>query len=427
LWLLLGLLISGGLAHAQAPAEAPLAPPAEAPAEPVERAPAPQIHLVIVGPGSDDYSLYGHAGAVVVDDPSAPITQATLYNFGITNFKRPGYILDFLGGNVAFWGHRRPFGRYLKRWRKADRTVTRYALALTDDAARAMAARMAHDVEPEHKHFIYDTFRNNCATRLRDLLDVHTGGAIWAALGHAQTDRAFRDDVREAYAARPALLLMTEIVPGLALDQPRTQWALSYRPEAFAAALETVRHNGGPLLGPPQIDHRRQGADPRSGNPDRATVFMGMAATILLLIALVLGGVPARIRGLLLLSGAGFSVLLGSTLIVVAATTAWPDMQGSWLVFWFTPLDLGLFWTAGRLIVKRRPAGSWVRGYLYTRLAIAAGLTLASPFLGALAGPLAPRLLGLAGLVAALRCVGVGGRAERKLRNFLRMPLGRAA
>ena len=83
---------------------------------------------------------------------------------------------------------------------------------------------------PQNRTFLYDTFRANCATKILDLVNTHTAGALQAQLAHTKVDGTFRDDVRQAYSKRLTYLLATELVAGIELDRPRTQWALSYRP-----------------------------------------------------------------------------------------------------------------------------------------------------------------------------------------------------
>ena len=99
---------------------------------------------------------------------------------------------------------------------------------------------MRLDTTRERRDYIYDTFRENCATRLRDYLDTYTGGAVYAALAPIVTEHTFRDDVRRAYAGLVPLLLPTEVVPGVELDRPRSLWEQAYLPAALMDGLGMV-------------------------------------------------------------------------------------------------------------------------------------------------------------------------------------------
>lgn len=373
-------------------------------------APAPRVELVVVGPGDDVYTLYGHAAMLVIDDPTASIEAARVFNFGITDFTRPNYVVDFLTGRVKFWGKTTTWGRALGRWVKEDRTVVRYPLNLAPVQARRLVARMERDVRPEHREYVYDTFRENCATRLRDYLDEYTGGAVYAAIGEALTPRSYRHDVRHAYSRQPALLLLTEIVPGVDLDQPRTEWELAYRPEKLGEALGRVTLAGGvPLLAEALVVNRRGAADPREGWPHRGQLFIGIVAALVLVGAVFVRRLSARLRGVVLGVTALGSSVLAVTLVVVGLGSDWPDMQRNWLVLGFVPFDVGLLWTAGRLAITGGEPGPAARWYVLARLITTALLLGLTPIVPQIIGPLPPRALALSISFLYWRCFAQSG------------------
>jgi hypothetical protein len=379
--------------------------------------PPPSLELVVVGPGEDDFTLYGHAAIRVVAaaelnaDGSVPDRVGQLFNFGITDFRKPGYIKAFAGGTVRFWGDVGPYRGDLLKWTAADRTVERHPLQLSPEQARCAHERMLRDVTEDHREFTYDTFRENCATRLRDLLDECTAGAVFAGIGDAPGSRTFRDDVRHAYAGRPALLLFSDLIPGLPFDEARSLWHLSYRPEALAVGLSEVQLTGPegkrPLLGPVQVDHRRTGADPRNGKPRRGAIFLYVLAVLVLLVAALAPKLPERMRGAILILLTLVGAAHGALLWTLSVATEWPDMRGTALMLFFMPFDVLLLWPAIRALFTgtARPSGlfgTWLK------LRIAAGLLvwLASAFFEPLGGPGSGRALALAGLLLAMGCLG---------------------
>ncbi len=363
------------------------------------------VYLATVGPGEPVWSLYGHA-AIVVRMPKAKMSNARVYNFGITQWPRPNYVRDFLTGRVKYWGARAAFGKNVARWRGEDRDVLLYPLNLDGPAKVALVKRMQRDIQPEHREYTYDTFRENCATRLRDYLDTYTGGAVYAALGEEPTGRSYRDDVRAAYSGALGLLLMTEIVPGESLDAPRTAWEMGYRPVYLGESLrEVTLPDGRPLTGEPEVFHTRAGPPTTEGWPHLGQAALLALAGLVALLGWWLGGQGARLRGVGLALASAVSTLLGVVLLGVALITDWPDMQQNWLVLCFVPLDLLLWWSAGRLLWSGRAAGGVARAWLGARGAVVLVVLLAG-VLGIVAGPLPPRVLALAGIWLGWRCLG---------------------
>lgn len=373
---------------------------------PVVEQPVPTVEVIIVGPSEASYSLYGHA-AMRVALPGEAVDDARVFNFGITNFKRPNYVLDFLGGRVKFWGKIERWATVLRRWSRSDRTVTRYPVLLPADALRALVARMERDTQPEHREFVYDTFRENCATRLRDYLDTYSRGAVHQATANTPSGRAFRQDVRHAYSNSTSILLGTEIVPGVDLDAPRSVWEMMYRPEALGDALRTVTlADGSPLLGPGITDHRRAGADPLDGSPQHGQIILLVIALLFFVLGWFIHDRGPRIRGGTLAGIVLLSTALGVLLLWVASMTDWPDMQRNPLIFALVPLDLFLLWPALRLFIDGETGPAPIaRWYLLARLTVGGVLVLLTPLIGALNGPIPPRLLAVSWVFVMWRCL----------------------
>jgi hypothetical protein len=295
----------------------------------------------------------------------------------------------------------------LRRWSKSDRTVTRYPVLLPPDALRALVARMERDTQPEHREFVYDTFRENCATRLRDYLDTYSRGAVHRATAGKPSGRAFRQDVRHAYGNWTGILLGSEIVPGVELDVPRDVWHMMYRPEALGDALRTVKlADGRPLLGPGIIDHKRGGGDPLDGSPQHGQLIILIVALLFFVLGWFIHNRGPRVRGGTLAGMALLTTGLGILLLWVASMTDWPDMQRNPLIFAVVPLDLFVLWPALRLFIDDETGDAAIaRWYLMARLAIGALLVILTPIIDALNGPIPPRVLAVSWVFVMWRCL----------------------
>ncbi len=361
--------------------------------------PARHVELLVFGPGDDVFGRYGHAAIRVV----GPGTADRVFNFGITDWTKPNYIQDFLTGRVRFWGNVRPWERARQSYVKWDRTILRYPLALTAAEVDRIVSRMEHDVEPEHREYVYDTFRDNCATRLRDYIDDATGGAVRRAVENEPLGPSYREDVRVAFAAFPGLLILTEIIPGLPLDAPRSTWERMYLPAVLGEAMTRVTvtrdTRAVPLTGQPVVDRTREAPDPMTGWPDLGQAILCGVALLLAGAGVALRRAAPRRRARVALVWWSVTALTTTVLTVVAVGTIWPDMQENWLLLALPPTDLLL---AGPLlgVARGRPVSSprVVRGYLTFRVVTTLALTGLAPAVALFAGPVPPRLVALAGL-----------------------------
>ncbi|MEE2789410.1 MAG: DUF4105 domain-containing protein [Myxococcota bacterium] len=355
--------------------------------------PGPHIEIVVVGPGDQFYSLYGHLAVLVWTDDNRNPRQGKLFNFGMTNFTEDGYFGDFVGGQVQFWGGQQSYAKYLRLWTKQDRSIIRYPLNLKPDVARAMYRQLQHDVMPANKYFLYDTFRNNCSTRVRDIVDTYTRGAVYRALATTPVEHSYRHDVRRAYSKRIALLWLTEWYLGYTADQPRTAWELSYRPIYFGEALTKIRHlNGSPLVGPPTLEHARGGPDPTAGWYHwLSTVLVGLSALLFFFGWRSVAWTLRRHAIMTLAVGVPLMALSIGHLSLQLASE-WVDARNSLLLLAMCPIDLVVAIGFISSLKQTRPLSDTLRLYLRIRLFIAT-VVLMLGWVDFGAGPIAPRLM----------------------------------
>ena len=346
-----------------------------------------RLELLVFGPDDDVFSRYGHAAIRVVE----PDGRDRVFNFGITSFNRPGYIAEFLEGRVKFWGKESTWAKTLASYRKWDREVTRHRLKLTAAQADALVARMERDVKPEFREYVYDTFRENCATRLRDYVDAVTEGAVRRGVAEAPVGGSYRDDVRVAFAGVPGLLVLTEIVPGRPLDEARTLWERMYRPAVLGEGFVTAG-----VAEPGVVELRRKAPDPLTGDPRLGNALVFGVAAAFAGLGLWVRGRSVRAHGRVALGTLAVSLPLSALLFIVSLGTNWPDMRENALLFVLPPTDLWLLWPAIRQVRGRPFSGRVLDLYLGARLAAAMGVAALTPLVAALDAPMGQRALAVA-------------------------------
>ncbi len=197
------------------------------------------ISVLTMGPGDQALSKFGH-DAIVVEDGELP---ARVYNFGTFSFESPTLFQDFLRGRLRYWLSVEPLAVAIARYRAHNRSVLLQELELSDDAARDLSRALAENALPANRNYLYDHFRDNCATRIRDALDRATGGTIRLALNRPATE-SYRDHALRLVADGWLLHLGLDLGLGPAVDRPITEWDEAFLPERLALSLRRVRVSG---------------------------------------------------------------------------------------------------------------------------------------------------------------------------------------
>jgi hypothetical protein len=172
--------------------------------------------------------------------------ESRLYNYGEFSFDDkmlPRYAM----GHLEFWVGERPVRRTLEIYSGHNRSIRIQVLNLDEGQRLALARALADNALPENKHYLYDHFTDNCATRPRDMLDRAIGGQLRA---QAKPGRmTLRDHTRRHTAVSPLMSVLIDFLLNDEVDRPITTWEEAFLPgelEAQVAAATLVDSDGVP-------------------------------------------------------------------------------------------------------------------------------------------------------------------------------------
>jgi hypothetical protein len=197
----------------------------------------PIINLVTMGVGGLIWERHGHiALCVSYENPRDDMC----FNYGIGDFHHPlrmGW--GFFRANGAFWvGEQRP-QTMLSIYSNADRTIWVQPLPLTKEQKDQVLAKLKFDVREENKHYSYDHLWDNCTTRVRDIIDNATGGAL-SKMPNKADGRTFRELAREGFYGLPKSwipLILTDISMGRVSDQVPNYYERMFLPDYMREAV----------------------------------------------------------------------------------------------------------------------------------------------------------------------------------------------
>lgn len=310
-----------------------------------------KLDLYTIGPGDDLFERFGHAALCVVPvdgrkgrgpaNDTALRKRARCYNYGTTDFGSPPEELGyrFLRGNARFWVSVWSLGRMLDAYRAADRSIYRQRLPLGDAAGARAVAELEHDARPENREYVYHHLRDNCSTRLRDLLDRTMGGAL-ARAGREPLGETYRDLADGALAAEPLLVMLGDVAVGRGIDEPVTRFEAAFLPEYLRSLVRDA------LGAEPELVYRRHGRALGGKAPDVAHRFAVLG--VLLAIVYVAASHFGRERLGAAVVG-GFCGLCGLALFTLAGISTVPELRVNEMLLVFLPSDIALpFLRVGR-------------------------------------------------------------------------------
>lgn len=202
------------------------------------------ISVLTFGPGDQAFSKFGHDALWVHDPRKPPNRRDLVFNYGTFRFDSPWLILDFLKGRLSYWLSVTSLERTLQSYRAQNRSVTAQELALTGAQVQAITSFLYENVKPENAYYRYDYYADNCATRIRDVVDRHLDGQLSAA-SRAPAPFTYRDHTRRLTVDAPVLFFALDLALGRLVDRPITEWEEMFLPARVEAKLASLQAPGG--------------------------------------------------------------------------------------------------------------------------------------------------------------------------------------
>lgn len=270
-----------------------------------------KVALATIAPGDIYWQRFGHNMVLITP---ADGSDTVSYNFGYFDFEQPGFLRRFLLGRMLYQALAIPARHDLAAYVDEDRTIAVQTLAMTPTQADALAQQLADAVQPENRDYLYEYFRANCSTRVRDALDAALNGEL-----RRQTATRSRGFTYRMHAARLAqddfwLALGIDLGLGPDTDHRLSFWEEMFIPEMLRRYIgEVVTADGQPLVTGQRLVHEGQGAEPAELPPDRR-LPMAIAGVFVALVILWLSTRARTQRGArraLVATAAGLHLLFG--------------------------------------------------------------------------------------------------------------------
>ncbi|MEM7675867.1 MAG: DUF4105 domain-containing protein, partial [Myxococcota bacterium] len=200
-----------------------------------------EVWMMTFGPGEPVFLKFGHNALLVRGrDPQsgAPVFER-VYDYGLFDGSSPTLVADFLQGRMRYWVGVTSLDRTMRRYQATNRDVSAQKLRLSQDDAEALLRKLEDNIKQENRYYRYDYYYDNCSTRVRDVLDDITEGAVRKAfLGDAKM--TLRGHTLRHTSSDWLYYLGLDV--GLAdVDRPIDLWVESFLPQNFREGLRKVQ------------------------------------------------------------------------------------------------------------------------------------------------------------------------------------------
>jgi hypothetical protein len=184
-----------------------------------------------------------YSDAVPPVAPFLPTDKA--YHYGAFDFEQENFVWRFLHGLMDYWMASAPADYTAWDYARQDRAVLLQELDLSPARKLEVQRYLEENERPENRVYRYDYYRDNCSTRVRDVIDRGTGGELMRQLAAVRTDATYRSHTRRVTGTLDAegLFWFTSFtyVLGHPVDERLTAWEEAFLPDALSAHVRSVQ------------------------------------------------------------------------------------------------------------------------------------------------------------------------------------------
>lgn len=307
------------------------------------------ISVLTCSPGDELYSVFGHSAIRVYE----PNRIDYVYNYGTFQFSDDFY-LQFAQGKLNYRLSRTDFHTFNYEYIVTGRGVWEQVLDLDSLQAQRLFDFLEVNYLPENRFYLYDFFYDNCATRIRDVLDEVLKGELTYHSNFAPDSATFRNMIDMYLVGMPWADFGIDLALGAPCDYKVQEQQNMFLPDFVFSELARAKLNGRPLVRetheilPPQFTLEKAAIDP----PFIIAAILAMFFLIVLFISVKRRSIPvwpARV----------FMVIIGLLGVAIA-------------LLWFatdhvtTPKNYNLAWAFPTHLIAAfylgKPSGFW-RGY----------------------------------------------------------------
>ncbi|MCG6189068.1 Lnb N-terminal periplasmic domain-containing protein [Maribellus maritimus] len=155
-----------------------------------------EISVLTCSPGDEAYSVYGHS-AIRVKDES--YNYDVVFNYGIFDFSSPNFLYRFASGQTDYLLGAYGFSDFVDDYIAAKRSIYEQVLNLTQHEKQKVFDFLLWNAQPENRVYRYNFLFDNCATRVRDVIQEQSDGNVNFP-EKPENQKTFRDLIKEYHS-----------------------------------------------------------------------------------------------------------------------------------------------------------------------------------------------------------------------------------
>jgi len=209
-----------------------------------------QISLLTCSAGNELYSTFGHCAIRVCDEAN---NMDVVFNYGTFDFSTKNFYLKFSRGTLLYMLSAYNFYDFMESYKRENRSVYEQKLNISNYEKQKLFDLLIENYKPENCNYRYDFFKDNCSTRIRDILQKALGEKLKFSNSNTQGNKTFRQLIYPYLEKMQWSKFGIDILLGVPTDAKATNADYMFLPEELMKNVDTVKIDGINLASKPEI------------------------------------------------------------------------------------------------------------------------------------------------------------------------------
>ena len=202
-----------------------------------------QISVLTIGPGNNLNDAFGHSGIRLKTSYSDIV-----YDFGRYNFEDPNFYLNFARGKLNYLQGKANYNNLVNFYKQQNRSIKEQILNLSAEEKQSVYTFLETNYAKNQGAYLYDFFYDNCATKIRDVIENATNGNIDYQLPDNYEDKTFRTLIQDELHPNTWGSLGIDIALGAIIDRSATPREHMFLPKNIHAFYSEATINNRQLV-----------------------------------------------------------------------------------------------------------------------------------------------------------------------------------
>ena len=302
-----------------------------------ELSPEAEISVLTVGPGPSLNDAFGHNG-FRIHDPTFGIDL--VFNYGVYDFGAPNFYLKFARGKLDYLIGLDYYQDFFTFYKGQNRSIKEQVLNLSQGEKQSLFDFLVENFKPENRRYLYDFFYDNCATRIRDVVEQNTENTITFKTTEEFEAKTFRGLIYEHVSKNTWGSFGIDLALGSVIDKEATPYEHMFLPNYIHQFFENAEYENGQSLVESSTTIFEPSNEEESGTFFLSPMFIISVLSIIIIIITYknwIRGIRSKWLDFMLFT---FTGLVGLILLLLWFATDHTATAFNYNLLWAFPLNL---------------------------------------------------------------------------------------